>query len=298
VSAPRVSVVMPAYHSEGRIGACLTALARQTLPAHEVIVVNSSEEEPTRARVEAVEHPDARFTQSPVRLLPHDARNVGARQARAPLLVFTDPDCVATDDWLARLVERAEAGERAVAGAVVPDTDAAGKVAGAFACKFRAVLPGGPAVRAFGQTANLLVERDAFERVGGFRPRLFSADVALCVDLRRGGISVAFEPGAVVRHGYDADLGSFLRERLARGVDFGRVRPELEGWSTRRTAAQVLATPLAGGRATAATLRAAAAAGLRLGLGGSATVLAGQLAWVAGEAVGYAGAIRSAPATV
>jgi len=98
--------------------------------------------------------------------------------------------------------------------------------------------------------------------------------------------------------GDDADLGSFLRERLGRGIDFGRVRPELEGWSTRRTAAQVLATPLAGGRATAATLRAAATAGLRLGPGGSATVLAGQLAWVAGEAIGYAGAIRSAPATV
>jgi hypothetical protein len=89
-----------------------------------------------------------------------------------------------------------------------------------------------------------------------------------------------------------------VRERPARDIDFGRVRPELEGWSTGRTAAQVLATPLAGGRATAATLRAAGAAWLRLGPGGSATVLTGQLAWVAGEAIGYAGAIRSAPATV
>ena len=297
MSAPRVSVIVPAYHSEARIGACLEALTRQTLTAYEVIVVNSSDEEPTRARVQA-SHPGARFTQSPARLLPHDARNVGARQARAPLLVFTDPDCVATEDWLARLVERTEAGERAVAGAVVPDTEAAGAPAGAFACKFRAVLPGGPPVRPFGQTANLLVERTAFDRVSGFRPGLFSADVALCVDLRRIGVRVAFEPAAVVRHGYDADLGSFLRERLARGADFGRVRPELEGWSTRRTAAQVLATPLAGIRATAATLRAAGAAGLRLGPGGSAAVLAGQLAWVAGEAAGYAGAIRLPSATV
>jgi hypothetical protein len=173
-----------------------------------------------------------------------------------------------------------------------------GAPAGAFACKFRAVLPGGPPVRPFGQTANLLVERTAFDLVSGFRPGLFSADVALCVDLRRIGVRVAFEPAAVVRHGYDDDLGSFLRERLSRGADFGRVRPELEGWSTRRTAAQVLATPIAGIRATAATLRAAGAAGIRLGPGGSAAVLAGQLAWVAGEAAGYAGAIRLPPATV
>jgi GT2 family glycosyltransferase len=297
VSTPPVSVIVPAYHSERRIGACLAALARQRDVAAEVIVVNSSEEQPTRSRV-ADAHPGARFTQSATRLLPHDARNVGAERASGQLLVFTDPDCVAADDWLARLVARADGGERAVAGAVVPDSDAAGVPVGAFACKFRAVLPGGPAARPFGQTANLLVERAAFDRIGGFRPGLYSADVALCVDLRRSGVRVVFEPDAVVRHCYDVDVGSFLRERLARGADFGRVRPELEGWSTTRTAAHVLATPLAGARASAATLRAAGSAGLRLGTGGVAAVVAGQLAWVAGEAVGYGGAIRSAPATV
>src|SRR5262245_28363110 len=59
-----------------------------------------------------------------------------------------------------------------------------------------------------------------------------------------------------------------------------------------RAAAQLLATPLAGIRVTAATLRAARAAGLELGLAGAGTVLAGQAAWVAGYAAGYAGSIR------
>ena len=297
MSGPRLSVIVPAYRSEGWIGACLEALARQSLTAFETIVVNSSEEEPTRARV-AVADPGARFVQAPSRLLPHDARNVGARLARAPLLVFTDPDCVAEPDWLERLAAHADAGERAVAGTVVPDAARAGARVGAFACKFRGVLPGGPAVRPFGQTANLLVERASFEAVGRFRPGLFAADVALCVDLARRGVALSFEPAAVVRHGYDAGVGSFLRERLVRGADFGRVRPELEGWSGTRTAAQLVATPLAGLRATAATLRAAGASGLRPGLAGAATVLAGQLAWVAGEAAGYAAAFRSAPTAV
>ena len=297
MSAPRVSVIVPAYRSEGRIGACLESLSRQSLAAHETIVVNSSEEEPTRARVAGAD-PGVRFVQSPCRLLPHDARNVGAGLARAPLLVFTDPDCVAEPDWLERLAALADTGERAVAGTVLPEAPGTGARAGAFACKFRGVLPAGPAVRRFGQTANLLVARDVFEAVGGFRPRLFAADVALCVDLGRRGVALAFEPSAVVRHGYDAGIPSFLRERLARGVDFGRVRPELDGWSGARTAAQVAATPLAGLRATAATLRAARASGLRPGVAGAATVLAGQLAWVAGEAAGYVASVRTAPTAV
>ena len=77
MSAPRVSVIVPAYRSEERIGACVEGLADQGFTAFEVVVVNSSEEEPTRARV-AHGCPQARFVQSPTRLLPHDARNVGA----------------------------------------------------------------------------------------------------------------------------------------------------------------------------------------------------------------------------
>ena len=129
-----------------------------------MIVVNSSDEEPTRARVEA-SHPGARFTQSRARLLPHDARNVGARQARAPLLVFTDPDCVATDDWLARLVERADAGERAVAGAVVPDTRGRGRSGRGV----RVQVPRGPAGRAAG--APVRPDRQPARRAHGVRPR-------------------------------------------------------------------------------------------------------------------------------
>jgi GT2 family glycosyltransferase len=297
MSAPRVSVIVPAYRSEERIGACVEGLTDQGFTAFEVVVVNSSEEEPTRARV-AHGCPQARFVQLPTRLLPHDARNVGARVSRARLLVFTDPDCIPAEDWLERLVARADPGAAAVAGSVAPQPAAGRTEVGAFACKFRGVLGGGSHVRRFGPTANFLVERRAFDLVGGFRPGLFAADVGLCVDLARRGIRVAFEPTAVVRHGYDATLSAFLRERLARGADFGRVRPELEGWSSRRSVAQVVATPLAGIRVTAPTLRAAQAAGLELGLAGVATVLAGQLAWVAGEAAGYAGSIRSSISTV
>jgi GT2 family glycosyltransferase len=290
-------VIVPAYRSEDRIVRCLEALARQTSAEHEVIVVNSSAEQPTRARV-AEAAPGARFAQAPARLLPHDARHVGVAKARAPLLVFTDPDCVADPDWLARLVARADAGERAVAGAVLPEREASGAAVGAFACKFRGVLPAGPSVRRFGQTANLLVARAAYDAVGGFRPALYCADVALCIDLARLGVPTSFEPAAVVRHGYDAGIGAFVRERVERGADFGAVRPELEGWSRGRTAAQAAGTPLAGLRAAAATVRTADRSGLRLGPAGAVTALAGQLAWCAGEAVGYVRSIRTGSATV
>jgi len=107
--APRVSIVRPAYHSDDTGEGSLRAIESQTFRDFEVIVVNSSPESRT-GEIVTSRFPSVRFVQSPVRLYPHAARNRGVEDATGELIVFTDPDCIAAEDWLEKLVEAVDRG--------------------------------------------------------------------------------------------------------------------------------------------------------------------------------------------
>ena len=101
-SSPRVSVVIPAYWSHNTLASCLQALRCQTRLPDEIIVVNSSPESETAALVQAG-YPEVIFEQSPLRLLPHAARNRGVELATGDVLAFIDADVVVQADALARM---------------------------------------------------------------------------------------------------------------------------------------------------------------------------------------------------
>src|SRR4051812_49763055 len=78
--APLVSVVVPTCGRPELLGRCLAALDAQTLPrdTFEVIVIEDTGREG-----------------------PASARNRGWRRARAPIVAFTDDDCLPDAGWLA-----------------------------------------------------------------------------------------------------------------------------------------------------------------------------------------------------
>ncbi len=95
-----VSVIIPVYNGAHSIGPCLESLLNQTFPATSIIVVDNCS---TDATAEVVQR-------YPVLLLhcaqrgPAATRNVGIAASTADLVAFTDADCMAAPDWLARLV--------------------------------------------------------------------------------------------------------------------------------------------------------------------------------------------------
>jgi cellulose synthase/poly-beta-1,6-N-acetylglucosamine synthase-like glycosyltransferase len=242
-AAPRVSVVIPAYHSDATIGACLDGLRAQSFQDFEAIVVNSSDE--TRTGAIAAAHPLAVvFEQSPTRLLPHAARNRGAARARGRILVFTDPDCRPRPDWLERLVAAHDAGHAVVAGAMGLASER-WLERGIHLCKFSWALATSAARPcALVPTANALYGRAAWEAAGPFDDGIFCADALLGWRAARHGFAPWFEPRAVVEHRHPDTLASLWRQRLARGEEFGRVRMALEGWTRARAALHLAATPL------------------------------------------------------
>lgn len=102
--APTVSIVIPAYNEESTIAACVLAALDQTVPAHEIIVVDNKSTDGTAAAVHALQaaHPDA-----PLIYVKQDAaqgliptRNFGLDIATGEVIGRIDSDSVLEPTWV------------------------------------------------------------------------------------------------------------------------------------------------------------------------------------------------------
>jgi GT2 family glycosyltransferase len=277
-----VSVVMPSYRSHQTIARTLEGLRAQRFSDFEVIVVDSSPDDAV-AQVVRSGFPEVRFERSQTRLPPHAARNRGAEIATGRSILFTDPDCKGRPDWIARLIARQADGPEIVGGAVEP-ADRGWVAYGIHLCKFGPWMSGGPpGTRPFVPTANLLLSRSAWEKVGPFSMLGWSGDTELCLRARALGFELHFEPSAVVEHQEELGFTAFWRERVRRGRAFGRLR-------TREYPLGRVALGAAGLPALPFTLLlrglrdARSQARLRAALTTVPVQLAGYLAWSLGEA--------------
>ncbi len=100
-AACEVSIIVPAFNAGEDLEKNLPALKRETVRvAAEILVVDDGSEDDT-ARI--ARDLDAFVLSQPNRG-PAAARNLGARHARAPILVFLDADCTPTPGWLDQLL--------------------------------------------------------------------------------------------------------------------------------------------------------------------------------------------------
>ena len=219
-SQPAVSVVVPAHDAEATLARTLEALAAQELDVpHEVIVVDDGSSDGTAGVAARAAGPVRLIRQQPA-LGAAAARNRGAAEASGAVLAFTDADCFPTAGWLAaglRCLERADL----VVGAVRPEW---GVAAGPFDRSLTVERETG-----LYETANVLVGRELFERLGGFeawihdRGRPLSEDTWLGWRARRAGAATAFCPDALVEHavlprGARAYVEEHLRRRHFPGM--------------------------------------------------------------------------------
>lgn len=147
------------------------------------------------------------------------ARNAGARLAEEDWILFIDGDCVPEPDLIDRYFEPwpgARAG--AVAGAVVPL--AGGTSLMERHARSRLLLDQGVFLareRPFAATANLLVRRQAWQALGGFREVRSGGDVDFSWRLQQAGWDLESRPEARVEHRHRDSLRSFLRQRSRYG---------------------------------------------------------------------------------
>lgn len=139
------------------------------------------------------------------------ARNLGWHEARAPIVAFTDDDCVPTPDWLERGLEAMGPDGRIVVGKTVPDP-AQRVLEGAFS---RTITVQDAT---YFETCNVFYRRTDLEAVGGFDEGFTShggEDTDLGWRIRKLGVEAVFEPRALVYHDVKpSDLRAAAREAL------------------------------------------------------------------------------------
>ncbi len=161
---------------------------------------------------------------------PAIARNIGLREARGEIVVFTDADCVAEPDWLARLTAPyADFRVSVVGGAVVFETGNYWTLADNLSSfhEFLGGTPPGPRVHL--PSLNLSARREVLSAVGGFDERYplpAGEDSDLSYRLRAAGHTLLFEPAARVRHcPRRSTFGALLRHASGFGRYSVKLRP-------------------------------------------------------------------------
>jgi len=245
-----VSIIVPAYNQAALLVRLLDSLARLgDRPAWEVIVVDDASTDDTAERVRAWLEAHGEVRASYLRQArnggPGAARNRGLAAAEAPLVAFTDTDCVVGPDWLAALIAPLD-GDANIVGAGGPVAPC--NPEGLFA-RYNTVNNTLQPIHApdyaipYLVTCNCCYRREALLGVGGFPgdiPRPGGEDVAASIALYKRGQRFAFAPGALVRHDYRDTWRSFARTWTNYGYGCGLVagrmltpeelNPELGQW--------------------------------------------------------------------
>lgn len=202
--------------------ASLTALRAQTYRDFETILVNSSRGD---ALAEIVSRfPEVRLLQSPGRLLPHAARNVGVERASGDVLTFTDPDCRAAPGWLEAIVGACDDGHHIVAGPVLSPSEHTAVQKAIHLSRYAASLGavGGVAGPAYDlPSANATLTRAAWDALGPFDGRFWCGDALLSLSALRCGYDLWFEPRAVVEHVGTHRIGQYVAQAWWRGREQG-----------------------------------------------------------------------------
>lgn len=202
MGAPDIAVVVPTFRRPDRAARLLDALEAQTLDRSrwEVVMVDDCSGDGTFEQLEkrAASSPLAiRIAQTPTNRGPAGARNHGLGLVDAPLVAFTDDDCVPAPGWLAAglaLLERWPAEVGVVQGRTEAPPDAA---IGDWTL-WRQILTASP----WFEACNIFYRREPLVAAGGFDEALavYGEDAAAGWGVVDQGWRREFADDAVVVH--------------------------------------------------------------------------------------------------
>lgn len=221
---PRVSIIVPVRNRQEDLALCLDSLTTLQYPAEktEIIVVddNSSDDSLRVA---------ARFPVKVISMKTHKqvsyCRNLAAREAKGEILAFIDSDCVADPLWLQELIPAFRNPDVGAVGGLVDSyfedkrLDRYEKVKSSLHVSTWFKRSSEKERFFYVPSCNLLIRRDLFLELGGFREDLHvGEDVDLCWRLQNHGEALEYRPVGKVYHKHRNSLLPFCIRRFQYGT--------------------------------------------------------------------------------
>lgn len=218
---PKVSVIIPVYNSEKELPNCLGAILNQTYPADnlEVIVVDNNSVDGT-AKIVKSKPVKYAFEK---RQSSYAARNKGLKLATGELLVFTDADCIPTKNWIKEYIEcYSKTGKKLIGGAIditTEDLNNSWMVYDKLNHMNQKLLV---TTKNFAATANLMVHRDVFDKVGEFDSDLISGGDSEFGQRATKKFDMVYCPKARIYHPARGSFTGIIKKKYRLGFGFAQ----------------------------------------------------------------------------
>jgi GT2 family glycosyltransferase len=221
----RFTVVVPTRDRPRSLSRCLAALEQQKeCGAFEIIVVDDGSSGADDVDLVAAQSRRARVVRT-ARTGSASARNRGARDASAPIVLLLDDDCEPRPGWAAALLAAVEDGADVAAGRCVnvDSSDAFSEATQTVLDYLTRHSSNSVASVGFAPTYNLACARDVLLAVPFDEGYIHSgADRDWCRRLAQRGYSIALASDAVIDHRQVLDLGRFWQKHHSYGCGSAR----------------------------------------------------------------------------
>lgn len=220
---PFVSIIIPIYRSEATLAKCLDSIMKLNYPEarREIIIVDNNSPDNSRLIAE----------QYPVKIIDEPrqgrafARNAGVQASSGEWIAFTDSDCVVKPNWLMKYAHRIrDYQEVDIFGGEIESVALSPEMKKFF--QEEAILSqqdamnGNMVIFPFVITANALIRRSVFDRVGLFDTNLITAE-----DTEWGwrayfsGVKMCYCPEIKVKHFHPITPGGLFHQFYEYGVN-------------------------------------------------------------------------------
>lgn len=225
---PKISVVIPTYNGASALGDTIDSLYKQSIPKtdYEVIVVNNNSSDNTEEVLQELKqkYPQLQHTIQPKQGVA-PTRNLGASLAKANIILFLDDDMITSKDMLKEHIKSHAKHFGTVLGFFETDwkkrndkfLDYLEESGQQNAFNFK---DGDIVSYKFFYTGNISVQREYFEKVGGFDegfPGPGVEDIDLGYRMYCYGDRILFNKKASSLHVYYPDLKTFRSKKYKIG---------------------------------------------------------------------------------
>jgi GT2 family glycosyltransferase len=220
---PLCSIIIPTHGRPEQLLECLDSLSELDYPRSrvEVVVVDDGNEPPLAGIADRYEGRLNLLVLRQERSGPAAARNVGAAHANGDILAFTDDDCRPEPGWLCEMAGHLHTHPDHMAGGSTTN----GLPGNAYSSASQTIIDAvyayynaNPRDARFFASNNIAMSAGRFEAIGGFDTRFrTSEDRDLCDRWLRTGGSMAYLPGARVRHFHHLTFRGFVRQHFHYG---------------------------------------------------------------------------------